>query len=403
LLKSGESMKGTLLEISDADFVLEDSLGKHFVPRSLVEEVQRKLPKGFLGFFSKQASKAKSLDDWTRLANFCKSKKARPERRQCHRRILEIDPGNQTAHLDLGEALLDGKWLQEREVEAKKKAGFTVVKGKLVPPRGKKAGGGEGSQEGEEPQEEPEDVPGPGGPAPGRKGTSIEEEYVRERLEKLLRATQSEFLSDGRIRLVYGLKDKNKDQSDIFTPKVGEDPESTFRWTLKREEEYTGYTGSTYKLSQPGIRVANSGLAFLNCWFQDDVEVEVDFCQAVSFSRTQTMALIYGPDKAHLVCSNFGSQCITSIKGKRAEKKGTLEPCIFDNVVKLKLAVRKGKYKALKEGREKAEASYPSQGFQSGRVGILWGGAAAGVLSRLEIVGRLDYKKMAEELRSQPK
>jgi hypothetical protein len=115
------------------------------------------------------------------------------------------------------------------------------------------------------------------------------------------------------------------------------------------------------------------------------------------------MALVFGPDKTHLIGSNFGSQCIASVKGKPSAKKGTAEPCIFDNTAKLKLAVRNGKYQALKDGREKAEASYPSQGFASGRVGLLWGGSVAGTLSRLEIIGRLDYKKMAEELRSRPK
>jgi len=48
------------------------------------------------------------------------------------REILELDPKDEEAHRDLGEALLDGAWVGEKEVQAKLEAGYELREGKLV-------------------------------------------------------------------------------------------------------------------------------------------------------------------------------------------------------------------------------------------------------------------------------
>jgi hypothetical protein len=42
---------------------------------------------------------------------------------------------------------------------------------------------------------------------------------------------------------------------------------------------------------------------------------------------------------------------------------------------------------------------YEPKEFHSGRVGFIWSGGLAGVLNRVEVVGRIDLKKMAKAIR----
>ena len=54
---------------------------------------------------------------------------------------------------------------------------------------------------------------------------------------------------------------------------------------------------------------------------------------------------------------------------------------------------------SVKDKRSRQKMKYDTKEYASGRVGFLWSGGVGGIISRLEIVGKVDWKRMAKELR----
>ena len=145
--------------------------------------------------------------------------------------------------------------------------------------------------------------------------------------------------------------------------------------------------------------LSNRGSAFLNCWFKDNLETEIRYAPRAIHQRRQMMALVFATKKGGLGC-NFGSQCVEFSKsGKPLKRKGAVEATLMGRLFmarsyKFKLTVKKGSFEAFRDGRQRAKSKYSQKRFDSGRIGIVWGGGIVGMIDRLQIVGRLDYQTM---------
>ena len=71
--------------------------------------------------------------------------------------------------------------------------------------------------------------------------------------------------------------------------------------------------------------------------------------------------------------------------------------------MKLKIRVRDGMCEVFRDGRSKEKIEYSKKSFASGRIGFIWGGGIACICPRMEITGRIDAKKMAQDLRKKKK
>jgi hypothetical protein len=207
-----------------------------------------------------------------------------------------------------------------------------------------------------------------------------------------------EFLKDGRVKLIFDFREKKEDHVDIFTPKVGAGYSSPFRWSLSDEEHWSAADGNDI-----GLRVSNTGMALLNCWFVDDLEAEMTFLNRVTFNQRMYTALIFANDKGSGIGSNLGSQCARFANGKPSGAKGALEAVINDASAKFKLVVRNGNFEAQRNGRSRQSMTYAPKSFSSGRLGFTWGGNIMGFISNLEIVGRIDSKKMSKIMQKAPR
>ena len=74
------------------------------------------------------------------------------------------------------------------------------------------------------------------------KALSIDEGYVRERLESYLHPTKVEFLDGGQVKLYFDFRKKDKDHDEIFSPKPSSNVNSHFRWTVDREDRYRSFS-----------------------------------------------------------------------------------------------------------------------------------------------------------------
>ena len=107
---------------------------------------------------------------------------------------------------------------------------------------------------------------------------SIDEQYVRENLERCLHPTKIEFLEGSQVKLEFDFREKSSSQEASFTPPIGRDMKDLFRWTVRGEE---GRGGGAKRGNDEfrGLKISNSGMAHLNLWFKDDLEAEFVFVQ----------------------------------------------------------------------------------------------------------------------------
>jgi hypothetical protein len=236
---------------------------------------------------------------------------------------------------------------------------------------------------------------------------SIDEQYVRENLERCLHPTKIEFLEGGQVKLEFDFKEKSPRHEAIFTPAIGKDLKDTFRWTA-RGEEGRGYgpQGGGPKKGRDefiGLKISNSGMAHLSLWFKDDVEAEFAFVQNGTSSPRHAAAVIFTNAAGSSIGSNLGSQCASYIQGKLEKCAGTVEPIPTGNTVKIKLVVRSGTFESYRDGQLAQKMPYSMKTFSSGHLGFLWAGGIGGLIQKLEIKGAIDVKKVAEELRKSGK
>jgi hypothetical protein len=217
-------------------------------------------------------------------------------------------------------------------------------------------------------------------------GLTPQQKDLKERLESYLHPTSLGLLPDGRIKLQFDFKEKKEEHQAIFTRKFGAGMKDPFRWTIREEEFVVG--------GEPGLRISDKGMALIDLWVIDDVEAEMDLLQHINHTPNHIAAVVYAPEKANWIGSNYGSQCALFDKTGRAGKRvGKSDPVIFNNTGKIKLVVRGGAFEAHRQGRKKTEMKYsPAKNYVSGRIGFVWGGSVACTITGLTITGKLDHK-----------
>lgn len=255
-------------------------------------------------------------------------------------------------------------------------------------------------------QEEPEgesEAPKEEAKSEAEKKLTPEEQYVRENIEKLFSPTKVEFLDDGRVHLIFNFGEKKEEHVPIFTPPISENLRSTFRWAADgeftmgtwgraRDPEFSGFRCE-------GIRIGNSGAAHLNLWFEDDVEAEIAYIQSVTSTPRQTIAVVYTNPKGQSIGANFGSQCAFFTAGALTKQTGSFESVRNETETRIKLVVKDGSFTAYRDNKKRDAAKYSEKNFASGKVGFIWGGGVASFIHRLEITGKIDAKKMADEMK----
>jgi len=213
---------------------------------------------------------------------------------------------------------------------------------------------------------------------------------VRDTLKDLLHPTKIKFRKDGRVELTFDFSRHNPDHSGIFQPRVREKSKYPFRWSLHGYWEWSG------------LRVGDSGLAVLNCWFEDDVEAEISYRHQSESSKRPPVALVYVNKKKDAIGTNFGTECVVFRGGRTVKKNGEYRHIEYYGRSRkdIKLRVKDGTFEAHFRGRKKADMGYCEKKFKSGKIGFLWAGKVAGTISRLTITGKVDAKAMAKVLRS---
>lgn len=218
-----------------------------------------------------------------------------------------------------------------------------------------------------------------------------EEEFVHENLQEFLNPTTFVNHEDGRVTMTFDFRRKKEEHVKIFTPPLKGGTRSKFRYTVYQEEVVVG--------GSEGLRLSDKGIALLNCWFTDDLEIHSDFLQYINQNPRLSAGLIYYTDKGKGLGCNYGTQLAEYSRGKVKRKAGSIEPISFNTVAPLGLKITKGSYQALRKGRTKQEGKYKTKDFPSGRVGFHWGGSTALIVPNLKITGRIDYKATAKNMK----
>jgi hypothetical protein len=239
-------------------------------------------------------------------------------------------------------------------------------------------------------------------PGGSERKLSVDEAYVRAKLESRLSPTSIQFFDDGTVRLTFDFESKTEGQEEAFQPKISKNQNAVFRWT-NREDEYWVNSSSTYAPRDAdfmkGLKVSNAGAAHLDVWFTEEVDAEICYVSAVNSSKKQLAAVVFTNGSQKSIGSDHGTQCLTLLKGKPQKvAKGAAEPLSVHTLARFKLVVKNGSYEAWRDGKKKATSEYKKEDFGSGRIGIVWSGIGS-FISRLEVTGKLDYKKVAADLR----
>ena len=232
---------------------------------------------------------------------------------------------------------------------------------------------------------------------------SIDDKYVRENLQDFLQPTSLSFGADGRARMKFDFSKKNSDHEEIFKPPIRTDLNSPIRWTVRREDVRLG-SRSDGKYYKGGVRIADRGMSLLDCWFKDDVEVEIVYMSVTSSDANHVAAPVFCNAKGEALGSNFGTQCVVFKRGRPTSKrKGKPKTMTVYSHNRFGLTVKDGTFEAKLKGRPKESMTYKAKKFASGRVGLVWGGKVSGMVPTLEITGRIDSKKMAKMMRKRRK
>lgn len=134
-LKDGKTLKGELLDLTDAKVAIRVGGETQRLARSDVASIERSAEERVIQFVEKKLleySKGATVDAYRKLADLALKRGCLPEERSCLRKIVELEPDNADARKRLGHARLDGGWVDDEKVEASLKAGYVQQGDQLV-------------------------------------------------------------------------------------------------------------------------------------------------------------------------------------------------------------------------------------------------------------------------------
>ncbi|MFQ5654531.1 MAG: hypothetical protein ACE5GW_07350, partial [Planctomycetota bacterium] len=136
VLNDGTEIAGTIVKETDDAVILRSAFGVTTIRRERIKEIRRgnsPLIEEFQERFEEAAARrrpAELLD----LAEWAHRKGLEVEWRRTLDKVIEFDPDNTRARSELGHARLDGKWIEEREVEELLGQGYRLKGLELVKP-----------------------------------------------------------------------------------------------------------------------------------------------------------------------------------------------------------------------------------------------------------------------------
>ena len=213
-------------------------------------------------------------------------------------------------------------------------------------------------------------------------------DLVRAKLEEFLAPQSFQWLDGDRVSMTFDFREKDEAQTASFTKPIGSTDRDKFRWTFSQEELVIG--------GEPGIRLSDRGIVFLQAVFKNDVTAQMEYRQHVNFNPTRHVAaLIYGSPKMALG-ANFGSQTAFFRRGLKTKPAGKPDPVGFDAVAKIGLTVKPETFNGVRNRRTTKSRKYKGKSYETGQIGILWAGSLAAIVPSLTVEGTIDYKETAK-------
>ena len=213
-------------------------------------------------------------------------------------------------------------------------------------------------------------------------------DLVRAKLEEFLAPQSFRWLDGDRVSMTFDFREKDEAQTGSFTKPIGSTDRDKFRWTFRQEEFVIG--------GEPGIRLSDRGIVFLQAVFKNDVTAQMEYRQFVNFHPTRHVAaLIYGSPKMALG-ANFGSQTAFFRRGLKTKPVGKPDAVAFDAVAKIGLTVKPETFNGIRNRRTTKSRKYKGKSYETGQIGILWAGSLAAIVPSLTIEGTIDYEETAK-------
>ena len=217
----------------------------------------------------------------------------------------------------------------------------------------------------------------------GASGTSARDPSpVQAYLQEALKPATVEVLDGDRVAITADFRRKNLEFAKLFDQKAGRKHDQSFE-----------FRGGDF-----GIRLSNDGAAFLNCWFTDDVTCEIKYRQSNrSFLDKQIVAVAFRNAQGDYLGNNAGTQLVRSESGKMLTQGKTM-PIPAKTSETFKFVMKDGTFAIYRRDEQEQATSYPRKAFASGQVGFIWDGGASGNIMSISITGKLDVKKLHEEM-----
>jgi len=259
-------------------------------------------------------------------------------------------------------------------------ARFAVLVSSLAPfPGGVVLGQGKG----EEPASTPEDD-----------GKPPEVKEREKRISGLFTATQVTFEKD-KIVLVYNFESRNQDLTSDWLPALTPNSQR-IRWPRAGE--------GTYVTIEDGIMIGDFGEWVHSATFLGDVEVEVELMPVSPHKAGNIMAAVfYNEKKKRAIGTNAGSQvvCLAARKFVKPPIPKTERVVSANERHKIGFVFDGKKLECRMNGRKQADTlAVPkfTEGFETGRVGLMWNGSVQYFIFNVKIHGKLDPAWVASKL-----
>jgi len=127
------------------------------------------------------------------------------------------------------------------------------------------------------------------------------------------------------------------------------------------------------------------GMAFLNCWFKDDVQAEIDFVQGVNYNVRQQAALAFINTGGNSIAANVSSSALSSRRPRSRRRRPDRSVHLLEALGR-QAGGEGRKFEAYRGGKLKQQAEYNAKSFATGKIGFIWSNGIAAFVSRLEVV-----------------
>jgi hypothetical protein len=218
------------------------------------------------------------------------------------------------------------------------------------------------------------------------------------RIAEIFHAAQVTFDKD-RITIVYDFESMDPNLAEDWQPKITPNNQR-IRWARGME--------GTMTTIEHGVILGDAGEWLHKAIFSSNVEVEADILPLSQNKRGNIMAAaFYNDKKKRAIGTNEGSQvvCLQARKHAKTPIPKTERTVVANERHKISFSYDGKALLCSYNGRKAADSvSSPkfTEGFDTGRVGLIWSGSVQYFLFKLTIQGKLDPAWLAAQLGESP-